>query len=962
MLTRRRRILLAMAMPGALFHADRKARALSQRLAPLIDQGLVSLDVELAARADQLQRVLRHRRPDVLHVVCHGESSSDGRRVLRFEDRKGQPRRLGADELGALVSSAGVRLELVVLEACRSWSIAKALATHTAIDATLGLTEEIETAASTRFFLTFHEARASGRTIPEAFGDARRDLELLAPAIWHLPVLYGGSPSEVAAPSARGAAVAGLDIDPSRAERHVLLAGPLMPPWACHGRSAELQRLDEAWFEGGHPIVHLRGPAGVGKTTLVARWLELQAQRRWHGATRVFTWSFDPLAEGPARGTITEFLEQATDFFGAVEPTLSADEDHADDEGEWLDGLRLGRCVAREPALLCLDAVPLLPHRRTESHAPHELLPPAIAALLHELSRSRLAVCVMTTRASSALRMQGVLDRPLEVLDEDAAAELLGQRGIIAREHELRAVARQLDRRPGMLITLADAARGQVSPQSLLPLELGEMLTKLGGAETLLSALACSGGSLSHHELRAVAGLEHEPELDPTWEPFDDVLLRALRRVVALGLVRVTEPCELVLSEAAVLEHLPRATAEVGTTLAALAEAAVQAPLQARSEIPAYRRAMQLALQRGESGAADAVRIYVDRVCQRNSNRYGNAQLTRALGAVADDLWLLAELFVPSDDGSFAGKELRPGVAAAEPPGGAYLHHRLGLALRHLGRLREAGAPLRRAFEVYARSGSDREERAATCANDLAETLAWQGDLVGALEWATVAVTHAERAATHPSSSEPGQLVRFLSAATLAHVHDRRGEHAAAQQWFERAKEWVRAYDSSPLFGRLLSRPGYQYWCFLLGQIEQRLKDARHDEARVLGQELEEHLFMAEQWHEQGGPDLARVTRAYHALARGRLLLLAERHGLDLVESLRGRGLTRAEHAQKQLFYAVHVLRANQHLWMLPDALAARASLFEHLREHVGAALDRHEAEELRTSFLEANRGVACRP
>src|SRR5690606_31376877 len=121
-------------------------------------------------------------------------------------------------------------------------------------------------------------------------------------------------------------------------------------------------------------------------------------------------------------------------------------------------------------------------------------------------------------------------------------------------------------------------------------------------------------------------------------------------------------------------------------------------------------------------------------------------------------------------------------------------------------------------------------------------------------------------------------------------------------------------------------------------------------------------LFMAEQWHEQGGPDLARATRAYHALARGRLLLLAERHGLDLGEPLRRRGLARAEPARKQPFYAVHVLRGHPALWRPPDAPAARASLFEHLREHVGAARDRHEAEERRTSFLEANRGVACRP
>jgi len=952
-------------MPSGLFHADRKARILTQRLAPLLEQGLVSLDVELAARADQLCRILRHRRPDVLHMVCHG-STENGRRVLLLEDRKGQRHSVDAEELRDLLAEAGVRLELAILEACNSSPIAETLASDERISAAIGIAKEIETNAATRFFLTFHEAWASGRRLVDAFADARRDLELLAPSIWSLPVLHvnrnpRGAPSQSDQPPI----VAGLDIDPSRAERYVSLAESLRPPPTWFGRAALLDELERVWLEGTRRIVHLRGPAGMGKTTILARWLELQAQQRWPGATRVFAWSFDPLAEGDRQGTMAAFLEQALDFFGAVDPVLDQDKNHAADRGEWLDGLRLGRCVARERALLCLDAVPLLPHSKQDAHGPYELLPPAIAALLHELSRSVLSLCIMTTRATAELRMDGVLDRPLEPLDAADAAGLLVHGGVIAHSGDLHRMLAGLDRRPATLVTLARAAKalGGFGAEAM-PTSVSELLGQLSGCEALLSGLRHGGGSLSFHELRAIAGLPHDPELEPSWDELDDDLRRALRRVCAVGIARVTDRSDVVLCEAATMEQLPRST-EVCRALAEHAARAVQVPLVHKSEIPRHFYAVQLALQLGVSGAHTAVRSYVDGVCQRGANSYGNSFLTRELGAIADDLQFLAEFFVPGDDGSFAGVDLRPGVAQAEPAEGAYFHHRLGLALRHMGRPREAARSLQRAFDCY--SGGGIEERAATCANDHAEAFVWQSELVKgelrdtmlrkALEIATIAVEHAgraERIAVTPAELGAARLVQMLCIATSGHIHDQLRDVEAAAACFDRANAVVRAYQTRERYRWLFSRPGHQYWCFVLDRLERMLGEGRHDTVRALIFQLESHLDAAETWQELESKDVARVTRAYHALARGRLLLLACKHGLDYVDTRSNEGLTHAERAQKQLFSAVHVLRANQYLWMLPEALGVRARLFAQLGEVRSAELDVEDAYDLVAAFRSA--------
>jgi hypothetical protein len=55
------------------------------------------------------------------------------------------------------------------------------------------------------------------------------------------------------------------------------------------GREAELTRLDQAWEDPGTHVLTL---VSVGKSALVAHWLDRMAADGWRGAERVLDWSF----------------------------------------------------------------------------------------------------------------------------------------------------------------------------------------------------------------------------------------------------------------------------------------------------------------------------------------------------------------------------------------------------------------------------------------------------------------------------------------------------------------------------------------------------------------------------------------------------------------------------------------------------------------------------------------------
>ncbi len=96
---------------------------------------------------------------------------------------------------------------------------------------------------------------------------------------------------------------------------------------ALFGREAELTLLDEAWTAAGDGkperarVLAFTANGGVGKSTLVNRWLSDMERDRFRGADRVFGWSFySQGVRDVGTASADAFIEAALLFFGDAHP------------------------------------------------------------------------------------------------------------------------------------------------------------------------------------------------------------------------------------------------------------------------------------------------------------------------------------------------------------------------------------------------------------------------------------------------------------------------------------------------------------------------------------------------------------------------------------------------------------------------------------------------------------------
>lgn len=216
------------------------------------------------------------------------------------------------------------------------------------------------------------------------------------------------------------------------------------------GRLTELAELDAALIDPSVRIYSIFAFGGVGKTSLVAHWLQQVAEDDWRGLTRAFAWSF--YVQGTRDdGAVTsdDFFAAAFNFFGESDPALAkllpSDK-----------GIQLARMVRRKASLLVLDGLEPLQH--PPGTLDGQLKDEAIKALLLTLAEpSREAgLCLITSReAIKELESQSKTTRKmnLEFLPEKDGAALLhslgvnraGVANIGPNDRELRAASRSLN-------------------------------------------------------------------------------------------------------------------------------------------------------------------------------------------------------------------------------------------------------------------------------------------------------------------------------------------------------------------------------------------------------------------------------------------------------------------------------------------------------------------------------------
>jgi tetratricopeptide (TPR) repeat protein len=200
------------------------------------------------------------------------------------------------------------------------------------------------------------------------------------------------------------------------------------------GRQKELDLLDRAWSQRHPKIVAFIAWGGVGKTTLVRKWVERLDADNFRGAERVYAWSFSP-RPGSEAGAADLFIRSALTFFGDPDPNAGS---------PWQKGERLADLVQQAPTLLVLDGLEVLQSQLSINRG--KINDPAIAVLLQSLAHENPGLCVVTTH-NRLTDLDDLIDsvrqHDLEQISIEAGRALLRISGIHGTDAQLEQATRE---------------------------------------------------------------------------------------------------------------------------------------------------------------------------------------------------------------------------------------------------------------------------------------------------------------------------------------------------------------------------------------------------------------------------------------------------------------------------------------------------------------------------------------
>jgi tetratricopeptide (TPR) repeat protein len=198
------RIVLVLSEPlgASPIAPQRQARQLVHGLRALAAEGAVVVDELRPPTFDTLVEAVRTGGYHALHFYGHGVYG-DGAGHLLFEDAYGGPDLVKADDVGAALRGAGIRL--VVMGACQSamsgfsqdtepvdqWSSTAAALLRAGVPLVVGMQVSMFVVAAQAFTRQFYLSLAAGKDVFHALGDARLPLRRDAYGkSWFIPALY----------------------------------------------------------------------------------------------------------------------------------------------------------------------------------------------------------------------------------------------------------------------------------------------------------------------------------------------------------------------------------------------------------------------------------------------------------------------------------------------------------------------------------------------------------------------------------------------------------------------------------------------------------------------------------------------------------------------------------------------------------------------------------------------------
>jgi hypothetical protein len=264
---------------------DEEVRLIREKLRAADFGDLVTFEVRWAARTDDLLQALNETHPEVVHFSGHGRS--DG---LVLVGKDGYPYSVDGAALAQLFRVFKSDLRVVVLSACLSLPEARVIAE--VVGCAIGTPGDISDQAAITFGASFYRAIAFGRSVQDAFEQARAALALNHHDHRECPEL-----------------VARADVDPAQL---FLLRGPtryLAPPSdpaALEGDIwRELPPLLAHLYPSGPHEEHVWARAGGNPSRLPSGG---SAHAAWYGAISL-------LRRGGGGATVESLLREAREDY-----------------------------------------------------------------------------------------------------------------------------------------------------------------------------------------------------------------------------------------------------------------------------------------------------------------------------------------------------------------------------------------------------------------------------------------------------------------------------------------------------------------------------------------------------------------------------------------------------------------------------------------------------------------------
>jgi len=673
------------------------------------------------------------------------------------------------------------------------------------------------------------------------------------------------------------------------------------------GRQKQLEMLDQAWESDHTHIVSFVAWGGVGKSTLVNKWLERMGADNYRGASRVFAWSFYSQGTGEKVTSADLFIAEALDWFGDPDPSAGS---------PWDKGARLAGLIRENKTLLVLDGLEPL-----QSHYDYErgkIKDPALATVISELARQNPGLCVVTTREAVpdlAPFQETVCQEELELISAEAGRALLRVSGVQGSDPELERAVRDfgnhalavsllgvyLHEIPGHNISNASGIPDLDIPvrEGRHPRRMIAAFERRFGEGPEVDVLRMLGLFDHPANAGAIAALAAAPAIPNLTEHIQGLsegdwlrLIHKLREERLIASESRHQP-DLLDAHPLVREHFseqlkgeyPEAWQEGNNRLYEhLKEIAGEYPDTIEDMNPLYS-AVAHGCQAGRYQDA-MYEVYWHRIRRRDE-----AFNIKKLGAFGADLVAVSGFYYSLWD--------KP-VAELRETSKAYVLNEAGFDLRALGRLKEAVQPLKAVLDAIIALKD--WKKAAIPAGNLSQLYLTIGDIAQAQEYAKQSVNLADR------SGDAFQ--RMSKRIALADALQQAGTQSEAESLFREAEEMQK--EDKPEYPMMYSLQGFLYCNLLLSQGK-----------------YQEVLSRAEQTIEiaRSGNWLLDIALDHLSLGRAHLL-----HVLHFTR------------AKEHLNQAVDGLRQAGTQHELPRGLLARAEMYRAQGEFKQAQHDMDEA------------------